>query len=163
MWGGQWRLWKAAYQVQWCRCDVASLTLYARQVIWNMKDLWIQYTHFPRETSQPVWESLFGFHALTVRDTNSAFSGHGKKTCWAIFHSQPPLINGISRNGELAPIEQFVYVSYGSSTLSNVNQTRLHLFTSAKKYHEMVPPPRDALKLHILRANYQAKIWLQAD
>ena len=28
---------------------------------------------------------------------------------------------------------------------------------------EMLPPTRDSLELHTICANYQAKIWLQAD
>lgn len=52
---------------------------------------------------------------------------------------------------------------YDSSTLSNVNQDSLQLFKKAKKDLEMLPPTRGTLKLHILRANYKAKFWLQAD
>ena len=58
---------------------------------------------------------------------------------------------------------QFVFLLYGCCALSNVNQARLKLFKKAKKDLEMLPSTRSALKLHILRANYQAKIWLQAD
>ena len=32
-----------------------------------------------------------------------------------------------------------------------------------KRAIEMVPPSHNILKLHITRANYRAKIWLQAD
>jgi len=28
---------------------------------------------------------------------------------------------------------------------------------------QMLPPTRDALELHAMRCNYQAKIWLQAN
>ena len=78
-----------------------------------------------------IRENLLGFHALTGCDTSSAFSGHGKNTCWAIFQSQPLLVSGIGRDGELALIEQFVFLLYCCSTLSNVNQARLKLFKKA--------------------------------
>jgi len=57
---------------------------------------------------QPVKENLLGFHALTGCDTTSAFSGHGKKTCWKVFESQPHLVNGIGRDGDLSSVEEFV-------------------------------------------------------
>ena len=73
------------------------------------------------------------------------------------------LVNGIGRDGELAPIEQFVCQLYGVPAQSNVDQARFQLFGKAKKGLELLPPTRDALELHTLHANYQAKIWLQAD
>ena len=36
-------------------------------------------------------------------------------------------------------------------------------FVKAKRDLDALPPTHGALELHITRANYQAKIWLQAD
>ena len=36
-------------------------------------------------------------------------------------------------------------------------------FVKAKRDLDVLPPTHGALELHITRANYQAKIWLQAD
>jgi len=91
-------------------------------------------------------------------DTTSAFSGHGKKTYWKVFESQPHLVNGIGRDGDLSSVEQFVCLLNGSTTQSHVDQARLQLFSKARKGLEMLPPTRDALALHTCRANYQAKI-----
>jgi len=113
--------------------------------------------------TQPVRENLLSFHALTGCDTTSYFSGHAKKSCWKAFESQPLLVKGIGRDGDLAPIEQFVCHLYGTPDQRTVNHARLQLFGKAKKGLEMLPPTRDALELHATRANYQAKIWLQAD
>ena len=113
--------------------------------------------------SQPVRDNLLSFHALTGCDTTSSFTGHGKKSCWKTFEKQPLLVKGIGRDGELASIEQFVCHLYGTPEQSNVNNSRLQLFGKANKGLEMLPPTRDALELHSARANYQAKIWLQAD
>ena len=40
---------------------------------------------------------------------------------------------------------------------------RHDLFQKGKKALEMLPPTSDALELHMSRANYQAKVWLQAN
>jgi len=90
--------------------------------------------------------------------TTSAFSGHGKKSCWKTF-----LVNGVGHHGELAPVEEFMCYVYGILKLPTINQTRLHLFGKAKKGLEMFPPTIDALDLHTIRANYQIKIWLQTN
>ena len=103
------------------------------------------------------------FHALTSCDTVSSFSGYGKKKCWKIFQKQPDSVSSIGRNGELDLIEQFVCRLYGVPTQTDVNQARLHLFVKGRKELDMLPPTRDALDLHCKQANYQARIWLQAD
>ena len=106
---------------------------------------------------------MLSFHALTGCDTTSAFHGYGKKSCWKTFLNQPLLVAGIGRDGELAPIEQFGCHLYGRPEQSSVDQAMLQRFGKAKKGWEMLPPTKDALELHTIRANYQAKIWLQAD
>ncbi len=63
--------------------------------------------------TQCVKTILLSFHALTGCDTTSDFHGYGKKSCWKTFLNQPLLVAGICRNGELAPIEQFVCHLYG--------------------------------------------------
>lgn len=112
---------------------------------------------------QSVRDNLIPFHALTGCDSASSFSGHGKKSCWKIFHKEPLLVSGIGQDGPLEDIEKFVCKLYGNASLSNVDSARAYLFGKAKKGLEMLPPSKDALQLHAARANYQAKIWLQAD
>ena len=85
--------------------------------------------------AKPLRDNLLGFHAFTGCDTTSAFSGHGKQS------------------GKLFRIDP-------NQTVDNA---RLQLFGKGKLGLEMLPPTRDALELHTARANYQAKIWLQAD
>ena len=58
--------------------------------------------------AKPLRDNLLGFHAFTGCDTTSAFSGHGKRSCWKTFLNHPHLVQGIGRDGELAPTEQFV-------------------------------------------------------
>ena len=113
--------------------------------------------------TQSVKTNLLSFHALTGYDTTSAVFGYGKKSCWKTFLNQPLLVADIGRDGELAPIEQFVCHLYGRPEQSSVDQARLQVFGKTKKGLDMLPPTNDALELHTIRANYQAKIWLQAD
>ena len=108
-------------------------------------------------------DNLLGFHALTGCNKTSAFSGHGKRSCWKTFQNHPHLVQGIGHDGELAPIEQFVCHLYGTPEQQTVVNARLQLFGKGKLGLEMVPPTRDALELDTARANYQAKIWLQAN
>ena len=108
--------------------------------------------------TQSVKTNLLSFHALTGCDTTSAFHSYGKKSCWKTFRNQPLLVAGIGRDGERAPIEQFVCHLYGRPEQSSVDQARLHLLCKAKKGLEMLPPTKDALERHTIRANYQAKI-----
>ena len=108
--------------------------------------------------AKPLRDNLLGFHAFTGCDTTSAFRGHGKRSCWKTFQNHPHLVQGIGRDGELAPIEQFVCHLNGTSEQQTVNNARLQLFGKGKLGLDMLPPTRDALELHIARANYQAKI-----
>lgn len=116
-----------------------------------------------RTLAEPVKDNLLSFHALTGCDTTSSFSGHGKKSCWKIFEKHPQLVNGIGRDGDPADTERFICSLYGVPEAETINHARLHLFSKANKGLEKLPPTQDAMTLHLSRANYQAKIWLQAD
>ena len=107
--------------------------------------------------------SILGFHALTGCDTVSSFGGYGKKKCWEVFCKEPHLLAGVGRNGTLTDVESYVCKLYGITDETSVNKARLRLFTRATVSLEMMPPSEDALKLHLARANHQAKVWLQAD
>ena len=107
--------------------------------------------------TQSVKTILLSFHALTGCDTTSDFHGYGKKSCWKTFLNQPLLVAGIGRDGELAPIEQFVCHLYGRPEQSYVDQARLQLFGKAKKGWEILPPTKDALELHTIRAKLPGK------
>ena len=113
--------------------------------------------------AKPLRDNLLGFHAFTGCDTTSAFSGHRKRFCWTTFQNHPHLVQGTGRDGELAPIEQFLCHLYGIPEQQTVDNARLQLFGKSKLGLEMLPPTRDALEFYTARATYQAKIWLQAD
>ena len=44
-----------------------------------------------------------------------------------------------------------------------IDDARQSLFVKAKRDLDVLLPTHRALELHITRANYQAKIWLQVD
>ena len=51
----------------------------------------------------------------------------------------------------------------GEKDVSGIDDARHSLIVKRKRDLDMLPPTHGALKLHITRANYQVKIWLQAD
>ena len=44
-----------------------------------------------------------------------------------------------------------------------IEEAKHSILGKAKRDLDMLPPTHGALELHIRRANYHAKIWLQAD
>ena len=60
-------------------------------------------------------------------------------------------------NDDFAHIERFVVLLYDrSSTCIDVNSCRRDLFSTKQRDVESIPPTRDALKQHLLRAMLQA-------
>lgn len=115
-----------------------------------------------------VSRNIPAFHALTGCDTTSSFYGIGKRRAWKAFLCHPELlkhlgVGDISTNS-ISRAEEFVCRLYLPSTLlADVNEARIKLFQRGVKDLETLPPTKDALKQHILRAHYQALIWHKAD
>ena len=110
------------------------------------------------------------FHALTGCDTVSFFQGKGKKSAWEVWCSFSPLTDalvqlskfpGIIPECSLKVIERFVVLLYDrTSSLTSVNDTRLHLFTKKGCGLEGLPPTNAALLQHIRRAVFQGcYVW----
>ena len=52
---------------------------------------------------------------------------------------------------------------YGApNPLAGVNQCRVELFERRSKELDELPPTKDSVTLHLIRCNFQAKVWLQA-
>ena len=51
----------------------------------------------------------------------------------------------------------------GEKDVRGIDNARHSLYVKVKRDLEVLPPAHGALELHITRAIYQAKIWLQAD
>jgi len=79
------------------------------------------------------------------------------------FQKHPLLVSAVGHDGGLAPAETFVCPLYGTPEQLTTNHARLQLFGKAKKGLGILLPIRGALDRHAIRANYQTKIWLQAN
>ncbi|KAG7169075.1 hypothetical protein Hamer_G024294 [Homarus americanus] len=109
------------------------------------------------------------FHALTGCDTVSSFSGHGKKTAWAIWAVYPDLTEALLKLSAASKviledamhiIERFVILLYDRiSSCMDINKVRRKLF--AKKNNvQLIPPTEAALEEHVKRAVMSgAKPW----
>ena len=51
----------------------------------------------------------------------------------------------------------------GEKDVRGNDDARQSIFMKSKRDLDVLPPTHSALELHITRANYQAKIWLQTD
>ena len=141
----------------------------AKAEVWMLSETSRDTKCYPAHTisqklEPEVVENLLGFHAVTGCDTVSSFAGYGKKSCWVVFLKHPELLRGVGRDGTVAEVEQFVCHLYGAPDVTGgCDEARRAIFELGKKSLELLPPTTDALELHMSRANFQAKIWLQAD
>ena len=117
--------------------------------------------------------ALSGLHALTGCDSTSAFKRRGKKSALDLLksrHGQDFCI-GLADLGKHFSVsetlhklcEKFVCLLYRSGTLiEEVNKLRHQLFVTRATQSDQMPPTQDALRQHVLRANYQAGVWQRA-
>ena len=109
---------KSVGHLQRYGCHAASSPLYASTNSRSVDELWKRKCYpihaLSERLAKPLRDNLLGFHAFTGCDTTSAFSGHGKQSCWKTSQNHPHFVQGIGRDGELAPIEQCVCHLYGT-------------------------------------------------
>jgi len=130
---------------------------------------------------QDIAKALPGFHSFTRCDTTSAFVRRGKVKPFQILEKNLKFIQLFQTFGStpffdeqlLNGLQQFVCHMYGKSTSTETNNVRYDIFRArydAKStkdsfsIHEgvdlsLLPPCKAALKMHCLRANYQAFVW----
>ena len=114
--------------------------------------------------SLQIQENILGFHALTGCDSTSSFSRFGKKKCWKVFEQHPGLLSGVGRDGSVEPVEEYLCMVYSAPCqFGGVNQARHDMFEKTQSELEKLPPTKAALQLHLARANFQAKVWLQSN
>ena len=80
-----------------------------------------------------------------------------------MYCKNPNLLSQVGKDGGIEKVEEFVCQLYNAVDATTVNIARCKMFDKGKVALEMLPLTYDALELHLSRANYQAKIWLQAD
>ncbi|PFX25959.1 uncharacterized protein LOC111329635 [Stylophora pistillata] len=113
-------------------------------------------------------KSLLAFHAIKGCDNSSQFAGIGKQSAWKILEGTPELIEHLGEHcppleSVLADSEAFVRQLYNHVTNGkDINKDRASAFRKVKKNLDSFPPTKDALHLHIRRANYQSMIWNKA-
>ncbi|KAG1692301.1 Transmembrane protein 164 [Nymphon striatum] len=112
--------------------------------------------------------SLLGVYCFTGCDTVSAFAGKGKLKALKLLQEEREFVAVFSRlglswdvdNNLVNELQKFVCRLYGQKQ-STVNELRYKMYCSknGKVKSEQLPPCHNALKQHILRCNYQARIW----
>ncbi|KAK3741541.1 hypothetical protein QZH41_002925 [Actinostola sp. cb2023] len=129
----------------------------------------IDVTKLSRVLGENVCKALIGVHAFTGCDSVSAFAGRGKLSALNlldnVFYRQG--FADLGKEWQLTDqlfgiLEEFTCRLYSlRSPVKDVNELRYQLFRTKKGDVEsgQIPPCRDCLYLHALRANYQAGIW----
>ena len=121
-------------------------------------------------------KAILGLHSLSGNDYLSSFFRKGKVTCWKKMCLRDEFITALSILGSgykvddavAEIIEKYVCALYGRVKLQSVNEARASIFWD--KYNKdkkivdlcMLPPCKNNLQLHIIRANYVAYIFRNA-
>ncbi|KAI3381643.1 hypothetical protein SNEBB_009797, partial [Seison nebaliae] len=119
---------------------------------------------------QNVCASLLGLHAYTGCDSISSFSGRGKLTALKLLKDNANFQETFKQLGQdwtvsvelLTNLEIFTCRLYAAQTdISDVNEMRYQLFRikNGNVDSSQLPPCHDCLKMHAVRANYQAAVW----
>ena len=117
-----------------------------------------------------VCKALIGMHAYTGCDTVSAFAGKGKAKALKLLTTSSENQDTFTKVGQewdipperMDKLEAFIFLLYATKASSTqINDLRYHLFCVKKGEIErhQLPPCKDCLINHALRANYQAAIW----
>ena len=117
-----------------------------------------------------ICTSLIGLHEFTGCDTVSALAGRGKLGALKLLKKDITHQETFSQLGQawdvstdlFEKVQDFTCRMYapGKSTVK-VNELRYQLFCARRGEIEssQLPPCRECLFMHVLRANYQAAIW----
>lgn len=160
--------------------DVVVISISLFPQILGIDELWIEYgcgkyrkfipIHEICTTLSPeICRNLLAFHSVTGCDTVSTFCGIGKKTSWKVWMSfreidcvWNQLCTGTSDIDDECHnlLQRFIVLLYDkTSDIQNINECRRVLFTRKNRAIENIPPTADALRQHIKRAAFQARIW----
>ena len=120
-----------------------------------------------QQLGESTTNALIGLHALTGCDSIFGLYGKGKIKAATLMYKhqeyQTTLGNlGIEKtitNDLLEGIEMLVCHLYGQQNCKDVNAARYNAFLLGATAEQQLPPTKDALTKHVMRANYQAAIW----
>jgi len=123
------------------------------------------------ELGNRVSACLPAAHALTGCDTTSAFFKIGKITAFTKLVEHIDSVQQLSEFGgssslsiSLDTARRYVLLLYGkrSKNCNTLDELRYALASTTDKQAAMLPPTEDAFKQHVMRALFQAMIWLQS-
>ena len=117
-----------------------------------------------------VMKSLIGFHSFTGCDTISAFAGPGKVKPIKLMLKDEKYIKMFSRLGEntnisteiLDSLIEFVCHMYGWKVYDSVDEICYSMYCQITCRCQHLPPCAEVLELHVMKANYQARIWRES-
>ena len=114
------------------------------------------------------YDALVGLHAFTGCDSVSSVSGKGKVPALRLMRKNTSFIDLFSKLGRsltvsdelFTEIEKFVCELYGGKKIDSVSDLRYGMFCAkgAEITSHQLPPSQASLKMHTIRANYQAHI-----
>ena len=116
---------------------------------------------------------LPNLHALSVCDSNSTLSGHGKKAVLKVAKSNPGLVCRLNENFGIDPQRvtddavsaclEFASLIYtGTEFNTDLSKMRRDLFEKKQLVSDKLPPTFPEFNEHMKRANYPAFIWNNA-
>ena len=141
------------------------------------------------EVNSDVIKALPGFHAFTGCDCTSAFMRRGKRGPLKVLEPKPlqssihaevfqrlGVESSCLSDTNHQSLEHFVCAMYGKPTYTDINQLRCDIFETRYEPKDeqqtlaidngidlsLLPPCKSSLRMHALRANYQAYIWKNA-
>ena len=111
-------------------------------------------------------QALIGLHVFTGCDSVSAFKGKGKVKALKLLDKSEELLETFQKLGQdwsvtediMAGLETFVCLLYGQKKCNDVNEARYAIFRLRCKSDAGLPPNKDCLLKHAMRASYQAAI-----
>eukprot|EP00794_Sanderia_malayensis_P010250 gene10250-11304_t len=129
---------------------IAKFTFLALDELWiefgaGKNRRWIPIHRIVEALGEEKCSALLYWHAFTGCDTVSSFAGKGKTSAWQCWKAYPGVTEILQR------------LSDSPETISeDVNDCRRHHFTKKSRPIDVIPPTKDALHQHSLRAAYQA-------
>ena len=165
--------------------DVVIMAIRNFQHLIHLDELWIEFgagkslrfipVHQIATTLGPdKSEALIFLHAFSGCDTTSTLSGKGKKMFYETWSSTDEITNLFKKLpaivtpdditiDEFQLIEHFVVKLYSKTcNTTEVNTARRILFSRDNKPIENIPPTKESLLQHVLRAVLQSSKWEQS-
>ena len=116
-------------------------------------------------------KALIGVHAITGCDTISAFSGKGKWKAVKLGTRDQAYVRAMSAIGQewtvseetFKDTEALICQLYGKKCQSvDLLRYEIHCAKGGKVETQALPPCQSSLRLHVIRADFQAAIWRRA-